>query len=410
MAPRWSSTTTSSRPRTSRARPSRHPGLANTQDVALKFWLKEQGYDVDPDGTGRRHRRQPGQQPHGPARSRPATSTAPGCRSRTPRSWSPRAAELVDEADLWPDGQFVTTHLLVNNDFLEEHPDLVDDLLAGQIEANNYIADNSDEAKTAGRRLHRGPHRQRRSRRRPRLRLGHSSPSPTTRSPTRCIEERRTRCRRRPARADRRPGRHLRPRPTQQAARRRGRAGSVRTIFVTITSHAGAGPRSHRLRAPAIRIKGVSKTFGRGADFTVALKEVDLDVAEREFLCIVGASGCGKSTLLNLIAGPRPAEHRHHRHRWPQGRVHVPGGHAVPVAHRRPERRPGAEAARHAQGRSARTRVEELLELVHLGGRQHKRPHELSGGMRQRTAAGSRAGPRGRDRARWTSRSPRSTR
>ena len=34
----------------------------------------------------------------------------------------------------------------------------------------------------------------------------------------------------------------------------------------------------------------------------MALKEVDLDVAEREFLCIVGASGCGKSTLLNLIA------------------------------------------------------------------------------------------------------------
>ena len=32
---------------------------------------------------------------------------------------------LVDEADLWPDGQFVTTQLLVRTDFLSEHPDLV---------------------------------------------------------------------------------------------------------------------------------------------------------------------------------------------------------------------------------------------------------------------------------------------
>ena len=56
--------------------------------------------------------------------------------------------KLVDEADLWPDGQFVTTHLIVNNDFLDEHPDLVDDLLAGQIKSNDYIADNSDAAKT----------------------------------------------------------------------------------------------------------------------------------------------------------------------------------------------------------------------------------------------------------------------
>ena len=72
-----------------------------------------------------------------------------------------------------------------------------------------------------------------------------------------------------------------------------------------MTDHIARGccPRSHRLRGPAIRIRGVSKTFGRGSRHTVALKEVDLDVAEREFLCIVGASGCGKSTLLNLIAG-----------------------------------------------------------------------------------------------------------
>ena len=42
---------------------------------------------------------------------------------------------LVDEADLWEDGEFPTTVLLVRADFLEEHPDVVEDLLEGHIAA-----------------------------------------------------------------------------------------------------------------------------------------------------------------------------------------------------------------------------------------------------------------------------------
>ena len=49
-----------------------------------------------------------------------------------------------------------------------------------------------------------------------------------------------------------------------------------------------------------IQIDGVSRTFGRGVP---ALERIDLDVAEREFLCLLGPSGCGKSTLLNIVAG-----------------------------------------------------------------------------------------------------------
>src|SRR6516225_9331062 len=51
---------------------------------------------------------------------------------------------------------------------------------------------------------------------------------------------------------------------------------------------------------PLIRISDVSKTYQNG---TVALSDVDLDVAHGEFVSLIGPSGCGKSTLLRLIAG-----------------------------------------------------------------------------------------------------------
>jgi NitT/TauT family transport system ATP-binding protein len=152
---------------------------------------------------------------------------------------------------------------------------------------------------------------------------------------------------------------------------------------VTITSHAGAAPGAVG-SGTAIRINGVSKTFGRGSDFTVALKEVDLDVAEREFLCIVGASGCGKSTLLNLIADlDKPST----------GTIDT-GGRRVAFMFQEATLFPWLTAGQNVDlalkmrgvSRSERAdKVSELLHLVHLGGRQDKRPHELSGGMRQRT-------------------------
>ncbi len=50
-----------------------------------------------------------------------------------------------------------------------------------------------------------------------------------------------------------------------------------------------------------IKLRGISRTFGRGEERTDALQSVDLDVTEGEFLTVMGPSGCGKSTLLSVV-------------------------------------------------------------------------------------------------------------
>ena len=135
---------------------------------------------------------------------------------------------------------------------------------------------------------------------------------------------------------------------------------------------------------PVLRIRNVSKVFGRGDDANVVLQDVNLDVAAGEFLTIVGASGCGKSTLLNLIAGlDEPTS----------GSIEVD----VKVAFMFQEAtllpwltaRQNVELALKLQGVSKHDRREhaaDLLDTVRLDGWGDKRPHELSGGMRQRVA------------------------
>ena len=140
-----------------------------------------------------------------------------------------------------------------------------------------------------------------------------------------------------------------------------------------------------RSGGPAVTISGVSKEFGAGNQHTVALHDVDITVHEGEFLCLVGASGCGKSTLLNLIAGLDVPS---------AGTVEV-GGRKVAFMFQESALFPwltldqNVDLALKLQGtpRSERgPRVQELLEMVRLAGRGNRRPHELSGGMRQRGA------------------------
>jgi NitT/TauT family transport system ATP-binding protein len=137
--------------------------------------------------------------------------------------------------------------------------------------------------------------------------------------------------------------------------------------------------------AHAVRLTGVSKTFGHGRRSVTALDGVDLHVTPGEFVCLLGASGCGKTTVLNLVAGlDRPSA----------GRIELNTSRPA-VMFQEAALLPWLTAARNVElplrlagvGRSARRdRAAELLSLVRLHGVGDKRPHELSGGMRQRVA------------------------
>src|SRR4029453_5127309 len=52
-----------------------------------------------------------------------------------------------------------------------------------------------------------------------------------------------------------------------------------------------------------LSIRGVSRTFTSSHGDTLALQATDLDVAENDFITILGPLGCGKSTLLRIVAG-----------------------------------------------------------------------------------------------------------
>jgi len=133
--------------------------------------------------------------------------------------------------------------------------------------------------------------------------------------------------------------------------------------------------------ATAIRLRDVDKTFA--AEEIHVLEDVNLDVQEGEFVCLLGASGCGKSTLLNILAGLTPPS---------DGTVAVePSALMFQDAALLPWLTAGrnVELAMELRGvgkAERKAKAQELLSLVRLDGAYDKRPHELSGGMRSRVA------------------------
>jgi len=123
------------------------PSLGNTQDVALRYWLKQHGMATTPTGGGDVSIKPI--KPNSAAVLEFASGQING-------GWEPEpyatemvldgGTRLVNEASLWPGGKFVTTNLVVSQSFLKAHPSAVNGLLKGQIQANSYINANGAAA------------------------------------------------------------------------------------------------------------------------------------------------------------------------------------------------------------------------------------------------------------------------
>jgi NitT/TauT family transport system ATP-binding protein len=137
----------------------------------------------------------------------------------------------------------------------------------------------------------------------------------------------------------------------------------------------------------------VTKRFEGESGQVTALEDISLEVREGEFLAVVGPSGCGKSTLLSLLAG---LEHTNEGEiRLGDQPVTAPGRDRL-VMFQQDALFPWLNALENVlfglRLKPALTDAERLesaryyLNLVGLGNKEKARPHELSGGMRQRVA------------------------
>ena len=151
------------------------------------------------------------------------------------------------------------------------------------------------------------------------------------------------------------------------------------------------GPASGLVPQPAVRLIGLERRFGDVA----AVDGIDLDIADGEFFSLIGPSGCGKTTTLRMISG----------HEEPTaGQIEVKG---QPMRGVPPYRRPVTTVFQHyalfphldifenvafglrerrMPNDEVRRRVESMLDLVQLQGRERARPRQLSGGQQQRVS------------------------
>lgn len=125
------------------------PKLGNTQDVSLRYWLKKQGYATTTTGGG-----DVKIAPQENSQTLDAFKTGTIDGAWVPEPWATRLVVegggkvLLDERDLFPNHQFVTTNLIVATKFLDAHPAVVKQLVEGQVAANAYINANTATSQT----------------------------------------------------------------------------------------------------------------------------------------------------------------------------------------------------------------------------------------------------------------------
>ncbi|MER7331451.1 MULTISPECIES: ABC transporter substrate-binding protein [unclassified Micromonospora] len=125
------------------------PQLGNTQDVAIRHWLKEKGLTTTKEGGG-----DVKIIPQENAQTVETFGSGAIDGAWVPEPFVSRLVNaggkvLVDERDLWPDGKFVITNLIVSTKFLKAHPDVVRKLVEGQVAANEFVNGRPDEAQQA---------------------------------------------------------------------------------------------------------------------------------------------------------------------------------------------------------------------------------------------------------------------
>ena len=141
---------------------------------------------------------------------------------------------------------------------------------------------------------------------------------------------------------------------------------------------------------PLVSIRRVSKQFSNG---TLAVRDVDLDLASGEFVSLLGPSGCGKSTLLRMIAGL--GEVSAGTIEWPGSTVTGSHGSDLGFVFQEPTLMPWSTALANvmiplklkgvARG-EGEARAAEMLANVGLEGFEKSYPRELSGGMKMRVS------------------------